>query len=325
MLKSWRRRWCEASGLVYWRDLGRRGAMRGDERVQGMMFATVLLEDRVPADHPLRAIRRLGDPILRDLSPQFEALSSQTGRPSIPLSREHCSVDGTLLEAWASQKRVRPNDDDSDRPVDPGNDGGECPRPEAVQCDASLGNGSGRAHGAHVVHPGVGARVSGQRVHRPSAWPRGEHRGQRSEWPRRKGGCAVSVAGDRGRRAARHEGYAISQRARKKIEEVFGWLKGIAGLRTLTHRGTARVDWLVTFACAASSGPGPRPLHAPRTRRGSRPTEAARPYHHPVFVSNQLTNSTTAPTRSSNTDFLSIRLAPLLMPGGDDTPEAFRG
>ncbi len=135
----------------------------------------------------------------------------------------------------------------------------------------------------------------------------------------------MSVAGDRGRRAARHEGYAISQRARKKIEEVFGWLKGIAGLRTLTHRGTARVDWLVTFACAASSGPGPRPLHAPRTRRGSRPTEAARPYHHPVFVSNQLTNSTTAPTRSSNTDFLSIRLAPLLMPGGDDTPEAFRG
>ncbi|MFN8878423.1 MAG: IS5/IS1182 family transposase, partial [Gemmatimonadota bacterium] len=38
--------------------------MRGDERVQGMMFATVVLEDRVPADHPLRAIRRLVDPIL---------------------------------------------------------------------------------------------------------------------------------------------------------------------------------------------------------------------------------------------------------------------
>jgi transposase len=58
--------------------------MRGDERVQGMMFATVVLEDRVPADHPLRAIRRLVDPILGELSPQFEALYSQTGRPSIP-------------------------------------------------------------------------------------------------------------------------------------------------------------------------------------------------------------------------------------------------
>jgi hypothetical protein len=57
--------------------------MRGDERVQGMMFATVVLEDRAPADHPLRATRRLVDPILRDLSPQFEALYSQTGRPSI--------------------------------------------------------------------------------------------------------------------------------------------------------------------------------------------------------------------------------------------------
>jgi hypothetical protein len=42
--------------------------MRGDERVQVMMFATVVLEDRVPADHPLRTIRRLVDPIPRDMS-----------------------------------------------------------------------------------------------------------------------------------------------------------------------------------------------------------------------------------------------------------------
>lgn len=54
--------------------------MRGDKRVQGMMFATVALEDRVPADHPLRAIRRLIDPILRDLSTQFEALYSQVAQ-----------------------------------------------------------------------------------------------------------------------------------------------------------------------------------------------------------------------------------------------------
>jgi hypothetical protein len=40
-------------------------------------------------------------------------------------------------------------------------------------------------------------------------------------------------------------------RARKKIEEVFGWLKTVAGLRKLKHRGTAQVDWMVTFACAA--------------------------------------------------------------------------
>jgi hypothetical protein len=52
-------------------------------------------------------------------------------------------------------------------------------------------------------------------------------------------------------RTTRHEGYTISQRARKKIEEVCGWLKTVAGLRKLKHRGTARVDWMVTFACAA--------------------------------------------------------------------------
>jgi transposase len=173
--------------------------MRGDERVQGMMLATVVLGDRIPASHPLRDLRRLVDPILRDLSPTFDALYSGTGRPSIPpeqllralllqvlysirserqlveqleynlldrwfvgldleasawhatrftknrqrlldgaiasqflarvrgiaegaqlLSREHFSVDGTLLEAWARPKSVRPLDDeDRDRPVHP--------------------------------------------------------------------------------------------------------------------------------------------------------------------------------------------------------------
>ncbi len=48
------------------------------------MFATVVLEDRIPADHPLRAMRALVDPMLRELSPQFEALYAKTGRSSVP-------------------------------------------------------------------------------------------------------------------------------------------------------------------------------------------------------------------------------------------------
>jgi hypothetical protein len=48
------------------------------------MFATVVLGDRIPADHPLRSIRRLVDPLLRDLSPKFAVLYSQTGRTSFP-------------------------------------------------------------------------------------------------------------------------------------------------------------------------------------------------------------------------------------------------
>ena len=52
-------------------------------------------------------------------------------------------------------------------------------------------------------------------------------------------------------RTTRHPGYAISQRKRKLIEQVFGWMKTVGGLRKLRHRGGDRVDWIVTFAAAA--------------------------------------------------------------------------
>jgi transposase len=52
-------------------------------------------------------------------------------------------------------------------------------------------------------------------------------------------------------RTTRHAGYAISQRKRKRVEEIFGWIKTIAGLRKTRHRGTARVGWMFTFAAAA--------------------------------------------------------------------------
>lgn len=53
------------------------------------------------------------------------------------------------------------------------------------------------------------------------------------------------------RRTTRHPGYAVSQRLRKRIEEPFGWIKTIAGLRQTRHRGTARVGWMFTLAAAA--------------------------------------------------------------------------
>jgi transposase len=345
--------------------------MRGDERVQGMMFATVVLEDRVPTDHPLRAIRRLVDPILRDLSPQFEVLDSATGRPSIPpeqllralllqllysirserqlveqleynllyrwfvgldleasawhattftknrqrlldghiaaqclartvataeqarlLSREHFSVDGTLLEAWASQKSVRPKDDDSDRPVDPGNHGvsfhGEkrsnathqsVTDPEARMARKSSHTASILAYQASALVDNRHGLVVNTMVSSPSGRAEVEDavcllQGIAGTARRATVGADTGydtrdfVAGARAAgftphvaekakgsavdgRTTRHEGYAISQRARKKIEEVFGWLKTVAGLRKVKHRGTARVDWIVTFACAA--------------------------------------------------------------------------
>jgi IS5 family transposase len=52
-------------------------------------------------------------------------------------------------------------------------------------------------------------------------------------------------------RTTRHVGYQISQKKRKRIEEVFGWMKSIGSLRKLRHRGLERVGWMFTFAAAA--------------------------------------------------------------------------
>jgi transposase len=171
--------------------------MRGSDRPQTALFSYLSIEDRIPADHPLRAIQALVNPILAELSPRFQTLYAKMGRPSIPperllralllqklytirserqlmeqldynllfrwfvglnpddavwvptvftknrdrliegniadafmqailkaadtrglLSHEHFTVDGTLLEAWASQKSFRPKDDPSPPPHD---------------------------------------------------------------------------------------------------------------------------------------------------------------------------------------------------------------
>jgi transposase len=52
-------------------------------------------------------------------------------------------------------------------------------------------------------------------------------------------------------RTLRHAGYAVSQQKRKRVEEIFGWLKTVGGLRKLRHRGHERVEWIFTFAVAA--------------------------------------------------------------------------
>ena len=58
--------------------------MRGDDQQSGGMFSYVSLEARVPADHPLRAMRQMTDAVFARLSPRFARLYSDIGRPSIP-------------------------------------------------------------------------------------------------------------------------------------------------------------------------------------------------------------------------------------------------
>ena len=52
-------------------------------------------------------------------------------------------------------------------------------------------------------------------------------------------------------RTTRHAGYAISQRRRKRVEEIFGWMKTVGGMRKLRHRGLQLVGWMFTLAAAA--------------------------------------------------------------------------
>ena len=52
-------------------------------------------------------------------------------------------------------------------------------------------------------------------------------------------------------RTTRHAGYHVSQRKRKLVEQVFGWMKTVGGLRKLRHRGVDLVDWQLTFAATA--------------------------------------------------------------------------
>ena len=128
--------------------------MRGDDQQQSGMISYVSLEERVPQDHPLRSIRKGVDEVLKTMAKQFDGMYAKTGRPSVPPERlmravilqilytvrsermlmeqmsynllfrwfvgleldDHFSVDGTLIEAWASQKSFQKKDGDGGEP-----------------------------------------------------------------------------------------------------------------------------------------------------------------------------------------------------------------
>ena len=52
------------------------------------------------------------------------------------------------------------------------------------------------------------------------------------------------------RRTSRHPGYAVSMNERKRVEEIFGWLKTVGLVRNTRHRGRERVEWMFTFSLA---------------------------------------------------------------------------
>lgn len=212
------------------------------------------------------------------------------------VSDEHFSVDGTLIEAWASQKSFRRKDQDP--PATPPDDTGNPTvdfhgetrsnqtHESSTDADARLARKSG-GHEAKLAYCGnvlienrnglvvdtellqctgtaerdaallMVERIEGdervtvaadkgydtkdfvQEMRHMNATP---HVAQNDKRP---GGSAIDG------RTTRHAGYKISQMKRKRVEEVFGWLKTVAMLRKTRHRGLFRVGWVFTFTAAA--------------------------------------------------------------------------
>ena len=346
--------------------------MRGADEQPGSMFSYVSLEDRVPKDHPLRAIRRITDRALERLSPRFDALYVHFGRPSVPpekllralvlqalytirserqlmeqleynllfrwfvglgiddpvwspttftknrdrlldgdiaaaffeavlihadtkalLSHEHFTVDGTLLEAWASHKSFRPRDEDPPTSTT----GGGNPTvnfhgqrrtnathqsttdPDARLYKKARGREARLGYLGHVLLEHRSGLIVDTMV--TPADGHGERDAGLVMIERRPGAHRITVAADKGydtrdfvaglrsmdatphiarhttgRRSAidgrttRHLGYAVSQQKRKLVEQGFGWMKTVGGLRKLRHRGGPLVSWIFTFTAA---------------------------------------------------------------------------
>src|SRR3977135_3661207 len=78
--------------------------MRGDDQQQGQVFSYVSAEDRVPQDHPLRAVRRSVDQVLREMTREVDRAYAKTGRPSIAPER---LLRALLLQVFYSIRSER--------------------------------------------------------------------------------------------------------------------------------------------------------------------------------------------------------------------------
>jgi transposase len=336
--------------------------MRGQVDPQGPMFSYFSVEQRIPADHPLRRIKLQADAVLGAMSSSFDAIYAKEGRPSVAperllkasllialysvrsdrlfcemldynmlfrwfldmdleqpsfdhstfsknrarlieheiakeffggvirqareqrlLSDEHFTVDGTLIEAWASLKSLKRKDG---TPPKSGSDGtgmvdfkGEkrgnkthesSSDPEAKLMKKGNGQAAKLSFGAHALMENrsgllIDVAITDARLYEPyAAEPLLDRRRQARRGMRTLGAdkgyfnrgfvaklrsrhIAPHISPIEGRSAAgldgrttRHKGYAISQRKRKRIEEIFGWMKTVGGMRKSRFCGIAK-------------------------------------------------------------------------------------
>jgi len=227
-----------------------------------------------------------------DLAAAFFARIQEQAAAAGLLSDEHFTVDGTLIEAWASLKSFRPKD------APPPEDGGRNPEadfhgekrlnrthasttdPEARLFKKGKGKEAKLCFMGHVLMENRHGLVVSPRL--TAATGTAEREAAEDMVGAIPGRHRITVGGDKaydtrefvqslrtlnatphvaqncnGRRSAidgrttRHPGYAVSQRLRKRVEEIFGWMKTVGNLRKTRHRGEDRVGWAFTLTAAA--------------------------------------------------------------------------
>jgi transposase len=222
----------------------------------------------------------------------FQATKELAKRAGL-MSKEHFTVDGTLIEAWASMKSFRPKDDQDQ---DPPETGGRNPEvdfkgqqrkndthqsttdPDARLLKKGKGKESKLCFMGHTLMENRNGLVVDSRLTLANGTAEWEAALEMIE--ELPGNHRITVAADKGydvpafvkglkrlkatahvaqknkgtaidRRTTRHEGYRTSQRVRKRVEEIFGWLKTTGCLRKTRHRGLQRVGWMFEFSMTA--------------------------------------------------------------------------
>jgi transposase len=227
----------------------------------------------------------------------FEGVVEQARREKL-MSSEHFTVDGTLIEAWASLKSFKKKEgpDDDSPPDDPGNPTvnfhGEqrsnathasTTDPEAKLARKGKGKEARLAYAGHVLMENRHGLIADVSLSQADGYAEREHALRMVRRQKAAGIPVSTVGGDKGydtadfvqalreqgvtphvaqnitahrgsnidERTVRHPGYAVSQRIRKRVEEIFGWAKTVAGMRKARYRGQRRVGLQMHFVAAA--------------------------------------------------------------------------
>lgn len=223
----------------------------------------------------------------------FASIRDQAAKKKL-ISDEHFTVDGTLLEAWASMKSFKPKGSDKNNPSDTGS--GKNPTvnfrgqkrkndthqsvtdPEARLYKKAKGQQAKLCYLGHALMENRNGLVVDTRVSLANGTAErkaaiemvenvpGKHRitlgadkGYDStdfvERMRFLNATAHVAQNGRGSaidgRTTRHDGYNVSLKIRKRVEEIFGWMKTIGCLGKLHHRGQERIQGIFTLAAAA--------------------------------------------------------------------------